>query len=415
MMKKIIPLTVLLLLSFKADDLIEIEQAINARSSADFMKTTNNIRTTLKKGTIGKVVEVKKLPSGNYGVKLNIETGPFKKENMWVYYNVKNPSLKLKNKTGQEISEIEQSHRGQAVRDIASIKDPVDQNLTDSVRQFNKINPRNLTPNLTNIKRDCIVRQELSPQDKLSNYDVTQSVAPFKEIADGDLHSLPCRTNEIGVEVCKTDSGVTERFSLRNSGPNNVVKSNEYYINRQFDFEFEEMARSDMKLVVSDSPDEYTSHATYSVMMFFPRTVLPSVKKVDNVLEVTLPNQEVVKYDATTKEIIGGVIKESPMAQDERKRAKPAGLTYTGAGVMIRTDKAGDLPIGDTETGGKTIPSISTTTISKKGYKDCKIPAKDIWYTDYKKAGNVFIKKELATDEGMDNFLRSKCGFSMFN
>ena len=59
-MKKKLLICSLLLLSFAKDDLIEIEQSLNGRESADFMKTTNNVRVVLEKGTRGKVLESKK-------------------------------------------------------------------------------------------------------------------------------------------------------------------------------------------------------------------------------------------------------------------------------------------------------------------------------------------------------------------
>jgi hypothetical protein len=82
---------------------------------------------------------------------------------------------------------------------------------------------------------------------------------------------------------------------------------------------------------------------------------------------------------------------------------------------MIRANKKGDLPFGDIEKkDGTNAPSVSTAVITKKGAKDCKVESKDIWYTNYEKGGQVFIKPELATDEGMDVFLKNKCNFSIY-
>jgi hypothetical protein len=240
-------------------------------------------------------------------------------------------------------------------------------------------------------------------------------IEPFKEFAEAPLDPMACSSNDSGYTVCKTSDGTPQKFSLENKGGNSIVTKDEYYINRTFEFESNDLARSDMTMMVIDSPDEYTSHSTYSVMVFLPRSVLPSIKKSGDELIVTLPTKEKVHFNSKTKEITGGVFTEGPMEQNERKKAKPANVKYQGKGVLIRADKSGDLPIGDTESrDGAKLPSSSTAVISKAGYPDCKVPAKDIWYTDYTKKGNVFVKRELGTDVQMDEFLRKRCGFSIF-
>lgn len=414
-MKKKLLICSLLLLSFAKDDLIEIEQSLNGRESADFMKTTNNVRVVLEKGTRGKVLESKKMPSGNYGIKIKVQNGAHKDLEVWVYHKLENSALALADKNGKVTTEPEQADQVTAQRKIAAIEDPTSARLKDSVRSVMKLNQKPLADKINPI-RDCVVRQELSTNMTVPNHDETMSVPPFKARVESSLRSMPCRSFGNGYDICRTENGPIEKFMLANNGGNNIVKKKEYYINRTFEFSFEDQARSDMQLMISDSPDDFTSHATYSVMVFFPRTYLPSVKKNGDVLDVTLPNGEKVQYNANTREVIGGVFTETPMAQDERGKAKPPGIKYTGAGVVIRADKSGDLPMGDVEDSqGNRKPSPVIATISKKGFNDCKVPSKDIWYTDYNKGNNVLMKAELATDQGFDDFVRKKCGFSIFN
>jgi hypothetical protein len=416
MKKKITLLSLLLLLSFKADDLVEIESTLNARTSANFLKTTNNVRFPLEKGTKGSVEESVKLPSGNYGLKLRLENGPHRGDTVWVYHDLNTERIKLTDNNNQLTTNVDSAKNAEALKTIASFVDPLTKTLTKNISDFSKLNLKNQNKSLLTSSSNCKVNQSLSNESDLNNYHESQSIPPFKEIADSTLHSTPCRGTDNNYDVCVNQKNIVEKFSLKNQGGNKIVSKKEYYINREFEFDYEDHARSDMRLMIVDSPDEYTSHATYSVMMFFPRTVLPSVKKVDNVLEVTLPNQEIVKFDPITKEIVGGVMTEGPMIQDERGKAKPAAVKYTGAGVMIRADKSGDFPMGDIEkSDGSKLPSPNTATISKRGEKDCKIPAKDIWYTNYERGGNVFIKKELASDAGLDQFIIKRCGFSIFD
>ena len=148
---------------------------------------------------------------------------------------------------------------------------------------------------------------------------------------------------------------------------------------------------------------------------FSPRSVLPSIKEVDDELNVTLQNKEVVRYNAKTKEIIGGVLTEGKMAQDPKNKNKaiPANIKYTGESVLMRASKSGDLPYGDIELrDGSKARSTTVATVSKKGHKDCQIPSKDIWYNTPDE--DFLIKPELASDAGLDSFLKKKCGFSLF-
>lgn len=425
MRKKLIPaflvlVTVSTTTAFKKGDLIELQSFLNARTSAAFTKESKNISAVLAKGTKGEILETQKMPSGNFGLKMKVESGPHAGETYWVYHNLKNPTAKLFNEkkeeiTGADLSSAKTAELKVKVRALRAPEEAVVLNAAETAKAM--LEKKTLSNIVTTPQSpDCV---QTVPVAKISEdqYDETQIVEPFREKAESPLQFNTCRTVQSGWDQCKNDKGAVEGFKLINHGPNNIVKTNEYYISREMHFEFEDKARSDMRLILSDAPDDTTSHATYSILMFFPRTVLPAVRRVGDELEVTLPTKEIVRYNAKTKEVIGGVFTEGPMKQDPKNRNKavPADVKYTGQGVLIRADKSGDLPYGDIETStGAKSPSTTIATVSKKGFKDCKIPSKDIWYTDYSKDGNVFIRPELASDAGLDSFLKTKCGFSIF-
>ncbi len=124
----------ILLVGFKIGDEIELDNYINARSSAKFLKTSNNIRTQLSKGTSGTVSEIhpfykikngKKI-LGNSGIKILVTNGPKKGKSYWVYYNVSNPALKLSNEKNSELkpSAVEEATSAQTIREVPAIKDP---------------------------------------------------------------------------------------------------------------------------------------------------------------------------------------------------------------------------------------------------------------------------------------------------
>lgn len=432
-MKKQIKKTVLFslflssVLAFKVGDQVELESYLNARSSAQFLKTSGNIKTQLSAGTKGEVLESKKMNSGNYGIKMKVNSGAHRGESYWLYYNLKDPKMKLfdsqrrEQKTEQITQEKLQIKSAELTEDQTGIRAPEEAAVLVAANTAKFVLENKTASQVTSPPTGSDCAPAVSAiSSNVSEEDYTESdiVEPFREASDSRLHSTTCRTMQGGWDQCRhSDSKKIEAFQLTNKGPNNIVKSNEYYINRTMSFEFDDRARSEMKLVVVDSPDDTTSHSTYSIMLFFPRTVLPAIKKEGDELIVTLPNKEIVRYNAKTKEVLGGVFSEGAMVADpkNKNKARPADIKYTGNGVMIRSDKSGDLPYGDIElSNGSKAPSSSTATISKKGFKDCKIPSKDIWYTDYQKGGSVFIKPEFQADKGMDDFIKKKCGFSLY-
>ncbi|MBC7427811.1 MAG: hypothetical protein H7336_04305 [Bacteriovorax sp.] len=421
----LLSLSLATLFGFDVGQEVELTTFLNGRANPDFLKYTKNIQTNLVKGTAGKVLEVKKFSSGNAGIKMKITGGAKNGETYWVYYNKANPSLALTGKKSKKevTPEAAQPNEARALitRNVAASRDLGEHAVIETARQAKALLESKQIGDSTSAKnnKDCPPEENISKQTLSQtgeeSYKETDFVAPFRDTPRkiDDYFPSCAQIDNNPWETCRY-KGAVEEFKLTNGGSNNIVKNNEYYINRTFEFQFDDRAKSDMKVMVVDAPDDTTSHTTYSIMLFFPRSILPSIKKEGNELTVTLPNKEIVKYDATTKEVIGGVFTEGKMAQSGNKKALPAAVKYTGAGVMIRADKSGDLPYGDIETkGGGRAPSITTATVSKKGFPDCKIPSKDIWYTDYTK-NNVLIKTEYATDAGLDSFIKKKCGFSLF-
>lgn len=412
----LIPVALTLLMSLGIGEHLELEAFLNARSSARFTKNSKNVKTVLPKGTRGEVIELKKMPSGNFGIKIKIENGPKKNQSYWVYYNLKKPLIKIldsKNKI-EKSDNIAKAKKAELITKQIAYRELEEKNdiettesttIEESVIEISKqLDRQTIMPEEQKISANCPPNE--SQELKLDE------IGPMQEIATSPLHPLRCSPSGFGWEQCSsTIDNKIEGFKVINNGPNSVIKTSEYYIDRTMSFEFSDRARSDMKLLVSDSPDEKTSHTTYSIMLFFPRSVLPTIKRVGDELEVTLPNKEIVRYNANTREIIGGVFTEGPIA----KHGIAPNIKYKGNGVMIRADKTGDLPYGDIEKkDGKKAPSISTATISKKGFSDCKIKSDDIWYTDYQKDGQVFIKPNLSNDQGMDKFIKERCGFSLY-
>jgi len=254
----------------------------------------------------------------------------------------------------------------------------------------------------------------------ITDFDETKIQAPLKESNDQPLMGTICRTRQhLFWDVCfnkfANDEEQMKSFNFMNRGENRIVPTSGFGIGRSFEFQFEDFARSDLGLLVWDSPDEYESHGHLKLMMFFPRTILPAIRYVSNSEKdqviVTLPNKEEVIFNGKTYEIMGGVIDEAPIKQDEEGNALNPELVYNGNGVVIEANRLNDYPVGLNAQTGKN----NLATIRKKGFKDCKIPVKDLWYTDDTKGGNVFFNKKYVTDKALDVLLKAKCKFSMFN
>lgn len=459
----LLALSLTTLMSFDIGQEVELDSFLNARTHPNFLKYTKNIKTTLAKGTTGEVQEVKKFSSGNAGIKMKVTNGPKIGQSYWVYYNSKTPSIKLSDKKVKDISipelrvkPLEASDikldgklpeleplavlgdvKADVLETVSATREASEHATEESIKES-----QNLKSNVDETLKaqgetDCLtttseIKIESSNKDESSPLIFTSS-APVTNVSESEYKltdvAAPFRTRPESVDEGTSNGpsapgvrgeaydtlrngrvGKVKGFSITNKGPNNIVTEKSRY--RLFEFKAEDLAASDMKVEIAEFDNNSTSSSVNTIMMFFPRSVLPSVKQIDNELHVTLPNKEMVKFNAETKEIIGGVFSEEKMTATSLR--KPAHVKYTGAGVMIRADKAGDLPYGDIELrDGSNAPSTTIATISKKGHKDCKIPSKEIWYND-EKIKDVLIKPELSTDEGLDNFLKKKCNFSIF-
>lgn len=188
-----------LFLGFKSGDEIEIvANFLNARSSANFLKTTKNLATSLSKGTTGKVTEVKNFTdkngkiTGNAGIKISIEAGPKKGQSYWVYFNKNNPALKLVDRQSKEEIPPEKvkpksDTKGTIIRDTAAIRDPEEAVLEDTASMADEVVGKGVdTPK---IKTDCPPSIPESPKTPAISAN-KESYSPEAALADlnsGDL------------------------------------------------------------------------------------------------------------------------------------------------------------------------------------------------------------------------------------
>jgi hypothetical protein len=220
-----------------------------------------------------------------------------------------------------------------------------------------------------------------------------------------------------GWQYRNTRQGHIVGFEFSNYGGNRILPprrdaAKNQFFTRDFQFRFDERARQDIHLMVTDwvpSRDRQfrLSELMNSLMHFFPRNYLPAIVNLKNRNLVTLPTGEEAEFDAKTNEILSGVLSETPVdLNPDRAARKFPGVDYHGKGVMVRVNARG------------TDPRIGTTAIITTGTPPqdcdkgidcalCLVPSRELW----DQTGAVRFK--FSTDQDFDRFLITRCGFGL--
>ena len=214
-----------------------------------------------------------------------------------------------------------------------------------------------------------------------------------------------------------TRQGQIVGFEFSNYGGNRILPpsrdaSKNQFFTRDFQFRFDERARQDIYMMVSDwvpSRDRMfrLSDIVNSLMLFFPRTWLPAIVNFGERNIVTLPTGEEVEFDAETHEVRGGVFSEAPVdLNPDRAARKFPSVEYRGAGVIVRVNSRGSDPrIGSMATisTGASPPNCDKGVLCNQ----CQVPSKELW----DQSGAARFK--FSTDGELDRFLVARCGFGL--
>jgi hypothetical protein len=206
-------------------------------------------------------------------------------------------------------------------------------------------------------------------------------------------------------------------FEFSNHGGNRVLSprrdaSKNQFFTRDYQFRFDDRARQDIHLMVSDwvpSRDRQfrLSELMNSLILFFPRKMLPAIVNFGERNIVTLPTGEEIEFNAATQEVAAGVFVEAPvdLNPDGRARKFPD-ISYSGGGVMVRADARGTDPR----------LSASALILNNAAPADCipgspcarcQVPSRALW----EQSGAVRFK--FATDQEFHRFLLSRCAFGL--
>jgi hypothetical protein len=201
-------------------------------------------------------------------------------------------------------------------------------------------------------------------------------------------------------------------FNFNNTGVNRIIPKKPEPgggPDRGFSFNFTSRARQDIYLDITDAPTDRLSELMSSYFYFFPRKYIPAIKVLDDKFIVTLPTGEEVEFNGSSKEIVGGVLKEGlPIDQGpDRFKRKFPDIKYTGSGVMLRADRRGEDPRIASNGAIPTAKAIKVSSDNCSVSKPCEclIPKTKLW----EQGGQVhFLFK---SDEEFNNFLKSQCKF----
>lgn len=189
---------------------------------------------------------------------------------------------------------------------------------------------------------------------------------------------------------------------------------------RKFIFQYYDQARQDIRLDIEELMSLPDSEGLYSQLHFFPRKVIPSVRRsVDNHLLVTLPTGEQILFDRQTREILEGVLIESEMKTDvaDKNKRKFAPLAYIGNGIVIRVNARGKSPTaprprvaqisGDFGNSGEKDAMIYKFDPLTNSTLKCIRPKAELW-VEFER-GMIF---KFPTDDELRNYLKTHCSFS---
>jgi hypothetical protein len=205
-------------------------------------------------------------------------------------------------------------------------------------------------------------------------------------------------------------------FEFSNPGGNRILPERydigrNLLFTRDFQFHFDDRARQDIHLAITDwapAPDRQfrLSDLMNSVILFFPRTYLPAITNAGDRTIVTLPTGETVEFDAVTREILGGALSEDPVDLSTSRAARTfPRIFYNGGGVIVRANARGADP--RIATSATILNGSAAECSAGAGPCQCQVPARELW----QQSGAVRFK--FPADAEFDRYLRSRCGFGL--
>lgn len=242
---------------------------------------------------------------------------------------------------------------------------------------------------------DPVVRTSQGPREALLE-------APVSDRYLQDDGTIVFRDTEFGYSNIENQTGALIGFRFVSEGKQAPDRSpasgSEQTFFREYAFEFPGRARQDLALRVSEYSDEAKEGRLETLLLFFPRKVVPSIRAVgaNERWVITLPTREEIVFNAHTRTLESGVLEEgSPIDRhvDPKSRKFPD-LRYVGRGLLVRAESRAQ----DPRTG--TLARIT------KGRETCVVPSDALW-----DAQNA-LQFRFESDAAFEKFVERTCGFS---
>lgn len=430
-------------------DTLELEGYFNTHRQANFDKKLNTYKIlfVVAPKTQCVVRQVKQMPSGNYGLLVDIKTGKNAGKQVWIYHNLKHPYMRLYKKAQGSVVETQNPPEAHVAIPTAplpgvGIPSPTPQVLpapvpgpiedvtaaTEMVANANNNNgsPASSgcepirTPPPTSEPTAAVVPNQHAQSTGDEVLDMLRSCVskepPYPE-ATGALGSIE-HSYSIGALVCVDRPGGYKycaevkgkhgdvcdikpsifEFSVEALGDlSGRSATRNYYFNVK--------SKQDAHLSVDDSVyrDDKNGVEKNSEFYFFPRKVAPAIRNADGKNIITLATGEEAIYDPGKRRFVSGAITEEPMTGINLEHHPR--LTYHGNGVLIRINS---------RSGQSHAPVnyANNEVAITKGGRSCarSVSVADLW----EEINGDDVHFRFAEDKDFDQFLMSRCGFSMF-
>lgn len=186
---------------------------------------------------------------------------------------------------------------------------------------------------------------------------------------------------------------------------------------REYAFLFADRARENIHLAINDDvklSGRFSHDNMFRELHFFPRRQLPSLK-IDHgkgLIRVTLPTGEPVVFDSDTKEIVGGVLHESPIDFNTSRhlRENPR-VSYRGDYLAITVAQRGEAPRRAKVWGQAKMAEVHYPSRYDKA---CTISPAQIW-DQRPKPGDTDPKLTMLhdTDEALFAVIEKQCNWNL--
>jgi hypothetical protein len=219
------------------------------------------------------------------------------------------------------------------------------------------------------------------------------------------------------VEVLNNKEYGIVGFTLTNKTVNKInQKPNGIDSKRQYHFVFEERTKDMVRLEITDDSaltDRMSHDFLHTNLWFLPRLHLPFIApETYHSKKVILNNGELIEFDPYSNEIIDGVLTEAPMDFTPSRHTRNfAIVTYTGKGLMIRTDRRSGTP--------DHIYSVSYNRNEKikharvfHGKKECLV-TKEALFANANNADVGAYLKYRDDQELLDKVINPTCGWNL--